>query len=98
DGHVTGVQTCALPISPFASPARAQFWFEWRRHGWSLPALVGILLPFELALLFIPYGPQALVLVAALFTPPFMALFAAATVRKSGDRKSTRLNSSHVAI
>ena len=71
-------------LPPFASPARAQFWFEWRRHGWSLPALVGILLPFELALLFIPYGPQALVLVAALFTPPFMALFAAATVRKSG--------------
>src|SRR5438105_13701620 len=68
----------------FASRARAQFWFEWRRHGWSLPVLVGILLPFELALLFIPYGPQALVLVAALFTPPFMALFAAATVRKSG--------------
>jgi len=36
----------------FASPARAQLWFEWRRHGRSLPALVAILLPFELALLF----------------------------------------------
>src|SRR5881398_2910846 len=37
----------------FASPARAQAWFEWRRHGRSLPALVALLLPFELALLWI---------------------------------------------
>jgi hypothetical protein len=37
----------------FPSPARAQAWFEWRRHGRSLPAMVGILLPFELALLFV---------------------------------------------
>src|SRR5439155_15645792 len=29
----------------FSSPARAQTWFEWRRHGRSLPAWVGILLP-----------------------------------------------------
>src|SRR5438034_716161 len=32
----------------FPSPARAQAWFEWRRHGRSLPALVGLLLPFAL--------------------------------------------------
>src|SRR5205807_242186 len=37
----------------FPSPARAQAWFEWRRHGRSLPALVGLLLPFELALLWL---------------------------------------------
>ena len=77
----------AANLPAFASPARAQFWFEWRRHGWSLPTLVGILLPFELALLFIPDAPQALVLLillGALFTPPFMALFAAATVRQPG--------------
>ena len=73
------------PARRFASPARAQLWFEWRRHGRSLPTLVGILLPFELALLFIPDIPQALVfltLLAALCTPPFLAIFAAATVRK----------------
>src|SRR4051812_11393363 len=37
----------------FRSPAQAQAWFEWRRQGWSLPALVGLLLPFELALLWL---------------------------------------------
>src|SRR5438132_223357 len=37
------------PRDHFASPGRAQVWFEWRRHGRSLPALVGLLLPFELA-------------------------------------------------
>ncbi len=68
------------------SPERAQMWFEWRRHGRSLPALVGILLPFELALLFAAnnYTPALvfLILLGVLFTPPFMAAFAAATVRK----------------
>jgi len=68
----------------FASPARAQAWFEWRRHGRSLPALVGMLLPFELALLFIPENTLAfifVILLAVLLTPPLMAVFAAATVR-----------------
>ena len=68
----------------FASPARAQAWFEWRRHGRSLPALVGMLLPFELALLFIPGNTLAFVfvmLLGVLLTPPLMAVFAAATVR-----------------
>src|SRR6476646_8258939 len=37
----------------FRSPASAQTWLEWRQHGRSLPALVGIVLPFELALLFV---------------------------------------------
>ena len=67
----------------FASPARAQAWFEWQRHGRSLPALVGMLLPFELALLFIPGNTAAfvfLILLGVLLTPPFMAVFAAATV------------------
>src|SRR5205807_1212047 len=34
----------------FPSPARAQAWFEWRRHGRSLPALVGLLLLIALPL------------------------------------------------
>jgi hypothetical protein len=75
----------------FPSPARAQEWFEWRRHGRSLPALVGILLPFELALLFVFRETPALVLetlVLVLLTPPFMAAFAAATVRKSNPEGS----------
>jgi hypothetical protein len=70
----------------FPSPARAQAWFEWRRHGRSLPALVGILLPFELALLFVFSQTPAIVfetLLAVLLTPPFMAAFVAATVSKS---------------
>jgi len=70
----------------FPSPARAQEWFEWRRHGRSLPALVGILLPFELAFLFVFHNTPALVLeglLLVLVTPPFMATFVAATVGKS---------------
>ena len=66
------------------SPARAQVWFEWRQHGRALPALVGILLPFELTLLFVAGTHRpALVfatLAAVLATPPFIALFAAATM------------------
>src|SRR5437867_10299778 len=71
----------------FPSPARAQLWFEWRQYGRSLPWLVAILLPFELALLF-PFGhtPELIfeVLLFVLFTPPFMAAFVAATAAKSG--------------
>lgn len=71
----------------FASPAHAQAWFEWRRHGWSLPGWVGILLPFELALLFVAGTDTpslaAYTLGGALLTPPFMAAFAAPRVRRS---------------
>jgi hypothetical protein len=62
----------------FPSPARAQAWFEWRRHGRSLPALVGLLLPFELALLWLAKDAPAFVfeiLFLVLITPPFMAAF-----------------------
>src|SRR5204862_134565 len=66
----------------------AQAWFEWRRHGLSLPALVALLLPFELALLFVAArsGTKALVLVVlegVLLTPPIVAAFAGATLSKS---------------
>lgn len=75
------VPTAADPAerrAGFSSPASAQAWFEWRRQGWTLPALVGILLPFELALLWLAKGAPAflyelLFLVAV--TPPFMAAF-----------------------
>src|SRR5438094_132337 len=67
----------------FPSPAGAQAWFEWRRHGRSLPALVGLVLPFELALLWLAKDAPAFVfeiLFLALITPPFMAAFTAWTV------------------
>ena len=79
----------ALPRSrqPFPSPARAQLWFEWRGHGRSLPASVGILLPFELSLLFVGGNNYPSLVFFTLFlvliTPPFMAAFASATVRRS---------------
>ena len=78
----------------FASPARAQTWFEWRRHGWSLPGLVALLLPFELAFLFVVrHDPPAVVLEILFFillTPPFMAAFAAAEVsRASPDARDS---------
>jgi hypothetical protein len=75
----------------FDSPAQAQAWLEWRRHGRSLPTLVGILLPFELALLFVAGDAPALfffILLGVLLTPPFMAVFAAATVRKANSDDS----------
>jgi polyhydroxybutyrate depolymerase len=76
----------------FRSPARAQAWFEWRRHGRSLPVWVGILLPFELALLFTagPDSPRLVfwTVLGVLLTPPFIAAFAAATVRRSDPSAS----------
>src|SRR5438105_170801 len=74
----------------FTSPASAQMWFEWRRYGRSLPAWVGILLPFELVLLWAA-GNASLVftiLLAVLLTPPFMATFAAAAVSSSNPNAS----------
>ena len=69
--------------APFRSPAGAQLWFEWRRHGRALPALVAIVLPFELALLF-PFAEVPVivfeVLLGTLLTPPFLATFIGATV------------------
>jgi len=69
----------------FRSAARAQAWFEWQRHGRSLPVWVGILLPFELALLFVAGNDTpslvAYTLAGVLLTPPFMAAFVAASVR-----------------
>jgi hypothetical protein len=71
----------------FSSPARAQLWFEWRRHGRALPALVALLLPFEFALLLVPGNdvPWGVfyTLLAVLLTPPVMAGFAAANVSKA---------------
>ena len=65
---------------PFASAGRALSWFEWKRHGRTLPLLVAILLPFEGLLLFVFRGTPELVidtLFGILATPAFMAGFVA---------------------
>jgi len=71
----------------FPSPQDAQSWFEWRLWGRSLPALVAMVLPFELALLFVfrhePAVLTFLTLLSVLATPPFMAGFVAATVARA---------------
>ena len=73
----------------FPSPFRAQAWFEWRQQGRVLPALVGILLPFELGLLYLARDEPAvlvwLTLLGVLLTPPFMAGFTAVTAGQPGQ-------------
>lgn len=68
--------------APFHSARRAQVWLEWRSHGRSLPGVVGIVLPFELALLWLARDAAAfveLILVIVLLTPPLMAAFSTTT-------------------
>lgn len=76
----------------FPSAAHAQRWFEWRLHGRSLPVWVAILLPFELAFLFVAGNDTPALVTYTLFgvllTPPVMAAFAAPTVRKSNPHVS----------
>jgi hypothetical protein len=77
----------AAALEPFPSPARAQFWLEWRQYGRSLPLLVAIVLPFELGLLFLFSDTPSIVfwtVVAILFTPAFLSVFVAMSVAKSG--------------
>jgi hypothetical protein len=79
--------------APFASAMRAQVWFEWRRHGRSLPLLVAMLLPFELAMLFAFRETRAIVVevfAIVLFTPAVMATFVSATVGKSSALTDAR--------
>lgn len=71
---------------PFRSAAEAQAWIEWRRTGLSLPLLVATVVPAELALLFLLGDSEPLIfatLLGVLLTPPYLAAFTAATVRKS---------------
>jgi hypothetical protein len=82
------------PRKPFRSAARAQVWLEWRTHGRTLPASVALLLPFELALLFLAAETDTpslvfSVLLAVLATPPFMAAFAAATVSTANPSRDS---------
>lgn len=83
DWRIKFTNVAARRRDPFSSPAHAQEWLEWRQHGRSLPWLVALLLPFELALLFLFRQTPVIVfetLCTVLLTPPFMAIFVAATV------------------
>ena len=85
-GTVLSPSALSVRREHFASAARAQAWFEWRRHGRSLPTWVAILLPFELILLWVAGGTTGIVfeiLIATLLTPAFVATFAAAAVSQS---------------
>ena len=77
----------ALPSDVFRSRWTAQLWFEWRQHGWALPAMVGMVVPAMLLLLFIPGGGASrtvfITLFAVLLMPPFMAAFAAGKLATS---------------
>ena len=87
-----GHAAASRPRTPFASAGRAQAWFEWRRHGWSLPAMVALVVPFELGLLFVPVVVTPsflfLVLLAVAVTPPVLAGFVAATLRQASPHAS----------
>ncbi len=89
-GRLTSNAVRARRRDHFPSPARAQAWFEWRRHGGSLPALVGLLLPFELAMLWLAKDAPAFVfeiLFLATVTPPFMAACTAWTVSRPNPQE-----------
>lgn len=85
----------------FASPARAQLWFEWRRQGRTLPALVAMVLPVELALFWIARDAPLLLLELVLFaliTPPLLAGFAATMVSKANpDARDSQAISPFIA-
>src|SRR5207253_5326751 len=98
DGHVTGVQTCALPIwSRQFSGRLAGEGFNFGHWALNIPRSLGYFLPW---IVFVP-------LLAGKSRPEESEQevrsahrFATANPSCGGpqDRKSTRLNSSHVAI
>ena len=72
----------------FRTPARAQLWLEWQRFGRSLPLLAALTLPLELLMIVVFADTPSVVRatsIVVLFSPPFLATFVAATVRRSSD-------------
>jgi hypothetical protein len=68
----------ARPRRPFPSPQRAQFWFEWRRHGLTFPVVVGCFLVLHLAMiLWVEQRPENRVRLGLnfLFFPTLLAPF-----------------------
>jgi hypothetical protein len=78
----------------FRTPASAQFWFEWRRTGRALPSMVAIVVPAELAILFIPNNntrtPGFAVAIFALILPPVLAFFSGTAFGTPASFTSTR--------
>src|SRR5690625_6114144 len=91
DGHVTGVQTCALPIW-LPSPAAAAL-----VAGFVWLAVDNKITTNQAALAWVAFGLTIYAGVTMVSNAPFYSgkNFA---LGRSVDRKSTRLNSSHVAI
>jgi hypothetical protein len=79
---------------PFSSATRAQAWFEWRRHGRTLPTMVLFVVPCELALLFLPGNHTAgmvfFILFVVVITPPFLAMMAAPAMSNFSTHGATR--------
>ena len=68
---------------PFASAAWAQAWFEWKRTGYSLPIMTGVLVP--VGLLWLAFGPNDAIppaqpVLSALAVPMLIASLAGAPV------------------
>src|SRR5256885_13091783 len=94
DYKVTGVQTCALPIYPLRIRGRATGWVAACSKLGGLTAqgvsVVAGVPPFAAAILTIA--------VPAVGSTILIALFGRESRGRSLDRKSTRLNSSHLVI
>ncbi|MEX2179584.1 MAG: hypothetical protein WD801_12790 [Gemmatimonadaceae bacterium] len=78
------VDSDAQPLPDFETASAAQRWLEWKRFGWSLPVMVGMVLPVEMLLFWVATDAPAMVgalLVIVALTPPFMATFTALAVR-----------------
>jgi hypothetical protein len=75
------------PHAQFPSSGAAQRWLEWRQHGRSLPTWVAIVVPFQVAFLYLvrqePIVLTVIGLVVMQLTPPFLAAFVAVTVGRS---------------
>lgn len=96
--------TLSAPASPlagllhrqrrFRSAASAQLWLEWRRSGRALPVMVAIVVPAELAILFIPGNNTRtagiVVSIFALLMPQVLAFFSATTFGTPTSFMATR--------
>lgn len=79
----------------FQSAATAQLWFEWRRSGRALPAMVALVVPAELLVLFLPGQEDRtigniLVLLLVSITPPVLAFFSATMMGTPSPFTATR--------
>src|SRR5439155_14109856 len=93
DGHVTGVQTCALPIFFYALLYAAGGSLVSRQEDLQavLTPITFVVVGTYLAFFWVVSNPDNPVAIGLSMVPPLSVVL-------MPDRKSTRLNSSHVAI